>query len=265
MPPSAGKSERNRSAEAGESGESERSAPRGVGDGGRTPRHIAIIMDGNGRWAKSKGKTRLAGHKAGADAVREVVTAAAELGVEALTLYAFSSENWLRPAVEVKGLFRLLRTFIRRETRTLLENRIRLRSIGRLDELPKGALDALRKAEGETASCDRMTLVLALNYGSHDEIVDAARSLARDAISGRIAPADIGPEELERGLYTAGLPPVDLFVRTGGEFRLSNFLLWQLSYAELYFTPVYWPDFGRRHLEEAIAEFARRERRFGGL
>ncbi len=262
MPPSAGKSERSRSAEAGES---EGSVAEEVGDGGSTPRHIAIIMDGNGRWAKSRGKTRLAGHKAGADAVREVVTAAAELGVEALTLYAFSSENWSRPAIEVKALFGLLRTFIRRETPTLLENRIRLRSIGRLNELPKGALDALRKAEGETAHCDRMTLVLALNYGSRDEIVDAARSLAREALSGRIAPADIGPEDLERGLYTAGLPRVDLLVRTGGEFRLSNFLLWQLSYAELYFTPVYWPDFGRRHLEEAIAEFARRERRFGGL
>ncbi len=262
MPQSAGKSERTRSAEAGES--EDPGAGEG-GDGGRTPRHIAIIMDGNGRWAKSRGKTRLAGHKAGADAVREVVTAAAELGVKALTLYAFSSENWSRSAGEVKGLFRLLKTFIRRETPTLLENRVRLHSIGRLGEIPKGALEALRKAEGETASCDRMTLVLALNYGSHDEIVDAARSLARDALSGRIAPADIGPGDLERRLYTAGLPPVDLLVRTGGEFRLSNFLLWQLSYAELYFTPVYWPDFGRRHLEEAIAEFARRERRFGGL
>ncbi len=260
MPPSAGKSERNRSAGAGES-----EGPAADELGGSTPRHIAIIMDGNGRWAKSRGKTRLAGHKAGADAVREVVTAAAELGVEALTLYAFSSENWSRSGGEVKGLFRLLKMFVRRETPTLLENRIQLRSIGRLGEIPKDALEALRKAEDETASCDRMTLVLALNYGSHDEIVDAARSLAREALSGRIAPADIGPEDLERGLYTAGLPQVDLLVRTGGEFRLSNFLLWQLSYAELYFTPVYWPDFGRPQLEEAIAEFARRERRFGGL
>ena len=221
-------------------------------------------MDGNGRWAKAKRKTRLAGHRAGVEAVRDVVTAAAELGVEALTLYAFSSENWSRPASEVKGLFRLLETFIRKETPELLENRIRLRSIGRLDEIPKKALLALRRAEAETADCDRMTLVLALNYGARDEIVDSARSLATEAVFGRIVPADIGREDIERSLYTAGLPPVDLLVRTGGDFRLSNFLLWQVSYAELYFTPVNWPDFRRGNLEEAVGEFARRERRFGG-
>jgi undecaprenyl diphosphate synthase len=221
-------------------------------------------MDGNGRWAKARGKTRLAGHRAGVEAVRDVVTAAAELGVEVLTLYAFSSENWSRPASEVKGLFRLLETFVRKETPELLENRIRLRSIGRLDEIPQKALLALRRAEAETAGCDRMTLVLALNYGAQDEIVDSARSLAREALSGRMSPGDIGREDVERGLHTAGMPPVDLLVRTGGEFRLSNFLLWQVSYAELYFTPVNWPDFRRRHLEEAIGEFGRRERRFGG-
>ncbi len=257
MPRSTGKSRHPRSTGAG-------APPADEGGGGRTPRHVAIIMDGNGRWARARGKTRLAGHRAGTEAVRDVVTAAAELGVEALTLYAFSSENWSRPASEVKGLFRLLRTFIRKETPELLENRIRLRYIGRLDEIPQKTLQALRKAEAETADCDRMTLVLALNYGARDEIVDAARSLANEALSGKMAPADIGREDIERNLYTAGLPPVDLLVRTGGDFRLSNFLLWQVSYAELYFTPVNWPDFRRRHLEEAIGEFARRERRFGG-
>ena len=259
MPRSTGKSRHPRSTGAGEPGE-----PPADEGGGGTPRHVAIIMDGNGRWAKAKRKTRLAGHRAGVEAVRDVVTAAAELGVEALTLYAFSSENWSRPASEVKGLFRLLETFIRKETPELLENRIRLRSIGRLDEIPKKALLALRRAEAETADCDRMTLVLALNYGARDEIVDSARSLATEAVFGRIVPADIGREDIERSLYTAGLPPVDLLVRTGGDFRLSNFLLWQVSYAELYFTPVNWPDFRRGNLEEAVGEFARRERRFGG-
>ena len=259
MPRSTGKSRHPRSTGAGEPGE-----PPADAGGGGTPRHVAIIMDGNGRWAKAKRKTRLAGHRAGVEAVRDVVTAAAELGVEALTLYAFSSENWSRPASEVKGLFRLLETFIRKETPELLENRIRLRSIGRLDEIPKKALLALRRAEAETADCDRMTLVLALNYGARDEIVDSARSLATEAVFGRIVPADIGREDIERSLYTAGLPPVDLLVRTGGDFRLSNFLLWQVSYAELYFTPVNWPDFRRGNLEEAVGEFARRERRFGG-
>ena len=264
MPRSAGEN-RRRGPRPTDSGEDDAQAAEDGPDGGRVPRHIAIVMDGNGRWAEARGKTRLAGHRAGADAVREVVTAAAEMGVEVLTLYAFSSENWSRPTPEVGGLFGLLKIFIRRETPELVANGIRLRAIGRLEGLPAGALEAVRRAEADTAAGERMTLCVALNYGSQDEIVDAARSLARKALDGRITPESMDREDVEGSLYTAGLAPVDLLVRTGGEFRLSNFLLWQVSYAELYFTSVNWPDFRRRHLEEALAEFARRERRFGGL
>jgi undecaprenyl diphosphate synthase len=220
-------------------------------------------MDGNGRWAKRGGKTRLAGHRAGADTVRKVVEAAAELGVEVLTLYAFSAENWGRPRAEVRGLFRLLVRFLESETPELVEKGIRLRAIGRTGDLPPNVREALGRSEAATAGGAGMTLCLALNYGAQDELVDAARELAREALGRKLLPDDIDREGIERHLYTRDLPPVDLLIRTGGEVRVSNFLLWQISYAELYFSPVYWPSFGREQLLEAFAEFARRERRFG--
>jgi len=222
-------------------------------------------MDGNGRWARERGKSRLAGHRAGAEAAREVVTAAAENGIETLTLYAFSSENWARPRSEVEGLWRLLTRFLAKKTPELVRQGIRLRSIGRREGIPPEALSALESAESATAGGTRMTLCLALNYGAQDEIVDAARALAREAAAGSLRPEQIDRGTFESRLYTAGLPPVDLLIRTGGEVRVSNFLLWQISYAELYFSRVYWPDFTRDHFARALEAFARRERRFGGL
>jgi len=229
------------------------------------PAHIAIIMDGNGRWAQRRGLNRLQGHRAGAEAIRAIVRACAELGVRVLSLYAFSAENWSRPRTEISGLFKLLKLFLKRETPELVEQGIVLRAIGRTGELPDDVQKAIRLAEERTASGTTMTLCLALNYGSQDELVDAARSLALQARDGMIEPDAIERSDLERCLYTTGLPPVDLLIRTGGDLRVSNFLLWQLSYAELYFTPVCWPAFGRAHLEEAFKEFAKRQRRFGGL
>ncbi|MHC5053242.1 MAG: polyprenyl diphosphate synthase [Planctomycetota bacterium] len=228
------------------------------------PRHIAIVMDGNGRWARERGRTRLAGHRAGGDAAREVVEAAAELGIDVLTLYGFSSENWSRPNGEVTGLFRLLKRFLKKETPGLVRNDIRLRAIGRRDRMPAATLRELKKSEAATADGGRMTLCLAIDYGAQDEIVVAARTLAARAAEGALRPEAIDREALEGHLYTGEMPPVDLLIRTGGEFRISNFLLWQISYAELYFTPLYWPDFGKKGFLEAVAEFGRRERRFGG-
>jgi undecaprenyl diphosphate synthase len=222
-------------------------------------------MDGNGRWARERGKTRLAGHRAGAGAVREVVEAAAELGIEAFTLYGFSTENWQRPKGEVSGLFRMLGRFLKKETPGLIKNGIRLRTIGRRDRMPDATRRELEKSEAATAEGGRMTLCLALDYGAQDELASAARALAEEAVAGPLRPEDIDREAVEGHLYTRGLPPVELLIRTGGELRVSNFLLWQISYAELYFSPVYWPDFGREQLAEAVAEFGRRERRFGGL
>jgi len=222
-------------------------------------------MDGNGRWARERGKTRLAGHRAGGEAAREVVEAAAELGIEVLTLYGFSTENWQRPKGEVSGLFRMLRRFLTKETPGLIENGIRLRAIGRRDRMPAATLSELEKSEAATAGGERMTLCLAIDYGAQDELALAARELAEAAAAGSLRPEDIDREAVEGHLYTSGLPPVELLVRTGGERRVSNFLLWQISYAELYFSPLHWPDFGGEDLAEAVAEFGRRERRFGGL
>ena len=229
------------------------------------PRHVAIVMDGNGRWARERGKTRLAGHRAGGDAVREVVEAAAELGIEVLTLYGFSTENWRRPKVEVTGLFRLLQRFLKKETPALVKNGIGFRAIGRRDRMPAGTVREIERTEAATADGGRMILCLAIDYGARDEIVDAARALAGRAAEGTLRPEDIDREALEGHLYTGGMPPVDLLIRTGGEYRVSNFLLWQISYAELYFTPVYWPDFREEEFLEAVAEYSRRKRRFGGL
>jgi len=229
----------------------------------RSPRHIAIIMDGNGRWAAARGLPRLLGHRAGATAVRRVVEACCELDIPALTLYAFSWENWDRPAEEVRDLMGLLVEFIRRETPTMLENGVRLRAIGRLHELPSDVRARLEEAITRTAAGARMTLTLALSYGGRQEIVDAARRLAELARQGEVDPAEIDERLFAQQLSTTDLPDPDLVIRTSGEQRLSNFLLWQSSYAELYVTPTLWPDFSKEDLVEAIAEFERRERRFG--
>lgn len=229
----------------------------------RLPRHIAIIMDGNGRWAKQHGRPRVFGHKKGVTSVREVTEACAELGVNWLTLYAFSTENWRRPAREVNALMRLLVQTIRKEIRTLQENDIRLQAIGQIDLLPEATAKSLREAMNETAGNRRMTLVLALNYSAREELATAARNLAFDVQKGSIQPGEIDPALLEKYLHTADMPDPELLIRTSGEQRISNFLLWQIAYAELYFTPTLWPDFRRDHLYEAILDFQHRERRFG--
>ena len=229
----------------------------------RPPHHLAIIMDGNGRWATARGLPRVLGHQAGAAAVRRIVEACCDLGVKALTLYAFSWENRDRPVEEIHELMTLLDEFIRREAPTLLANRIRLRTIGRIDELPAGVVANLRRVIAQTASCDRMTLTLALSYGGRQEIVDAARRLAVLVRQGALQPEQIDEAVFSRHLYAPDLPDPDLLIRTSGEQRLSNFLLWQSSYTELYVTPTLWPDFSRRDLTEAISAYEQRERRFG--
>ena len=229
----------------------------------RSPSHIAIIMDGNGRWATARGLPRVLGHRAGAAAVRRVVEACCELGVKALTLYAFSWENRDRPAEEIQELMGLLDEFVRREEPTLLANRVRLRAIGRLEALPAGVVENLHRVIARTAREDRLTLTLALSYGGRQEIVDAARRLAEYVLRGELRPEQIDEALFAQQLYTADLPDPDLLIRTSGEQRLSNFLLWQSSYAELYVTPKLWPDFSKGDLAEAIAEYERRERRFG--
>ena len=232
-------------------------------DAPRLPRHIAIIMDGNGRWATARGLPRVLGHRSGAEAVRRVVEASCELGVKALTLYAFSWENWDRPAAEIRELKGLLDEFVRGEIPTLLANRIRLRAIGRLDQLPHDVLGNLHRAIEQTAHGERMTLTLALSYGGRQEIVDATRRIAERVRRGELAPEQIDEALFVEHLYTAGLPDPDLLIRTSGEQRLSNFLLWQSSYTEIYVTQKLWPDFSKEDLVDAIAEYERRERRFG--
>jgi len=229
----------------------------------KPPRHIAVIMDGNGRWARARGLPRGLGHRAGAQAVRRMVEACCDIGVKVLTLYAFSWENRDRPAAEIRELMGLLEEFIRRETPTLLANGVRLRTIGRLDALPADVVDSLRRVEAQTAAGVRMTLTLALGYGGRQEIVDAARRLAEQAREGRLRPEQIDEAAFAQQLYAPDLPDPDLLIRTSGEQRLSNFLLWQSSYTELYVTPKLWPDFTKEDLLDAIAEYDRRERRFG--
>jgi undecaprenyl diphosphate synthase len=229
------------------------------------PRHVAIICDGNGRWARRQGLPRVAGHRAGVESVRAVVRACSELGVEVLTLYAFSTENWKRPPDEVEALWQLLLQVLDRDLEELDRNGVRVRVIGRRDSLSVPVRAAVGVAEEQTASNGGLTLVLAINYGGRQEIADAARRLAAEVCAGRLAPDRIDPQVLETHLETAGLPDPDLVIRPSGEQRLSNFLLWQSAYSELVFTPVLWPDFGRDDLIAAIAEFQRRHRRFGGL
>ncbi len=227
------------------------------------PGHIAIIMDGNGRWAQKQGMMRLFGHQAGVKTVKKIVEAAREIGISLLTLYAFSPENWKRPADEVSGLMSLLKSYLESELASMLKNNIQLRSIGELDNLPIEVKEVLRKSISETAGNNGLILNLALSYGGRIEVVSAARELAGLCLKGVIKPDDIDEELFESKLYTAGLPDPDLLIRTGGEARLSNFLLWQASYAEIYFTDTAWPDFTEDDLLAAIGSFQRRQRRFG--
>ena len=234
-------------------------------DPDRMPRHVAIIMDGNGRWATDRGLPRVAGHRAGVEALREVIKACRELRVEILTVYAFSTENWKRPQEEVDALMRLLVEYLRREIEELHRNGVRIRAIGRVADLPHFQLQEIRRAEARTRENTGLAVNVALNYGGRFEIVDAVKEIAARVQRGEIKPADIDAGTVEGHLYTAGLPDPDLLIRTGGEVRLSNFLLWQMAYAEMWITPVYWPDFRRDHLCRAIADFQGRERRFGGV
>ena len=229
----------------------------------KIPRHVAIIMDGNNRWAKKRLLPGVAGHKAGVDAVRAVIDVCMHSGVEVLTLFAFSSENWQRPAEEVGALMELFLSALRREARKLKENGIRLRIIGDCSRFHPELRSAIQEAEALTAKENRLTLQIAANYGGQWDIVQAARQMAEQMQEGQLAAEDFTPEVFQRHLATAELPPADLCIRTGGERRISNFLLWQLAYTELYFTDLYWPDFKREAMQEALQDFAQRQRRFG--
>ncbi len=227
------------------------------------PRHVGIIMDGNGRWAQRQGRPRLEGHRAGADSVRDITRASRQLGIEALTLYAFSSQNWQRPVDEVTGLMQLLREFLIDERSEILDNAIRLEAIGDVERLPpivKEPLDELRAASAHHRG---MTLTLALSYGGRESIARAVRDAVRDAVAGKLAPDDVDVERFASYLPTSQLPPVDLLIRTSGEQRISNFMLWEIAYAELVFIDVQWPDFRREHLQTCLDQYAARERRFG--
>ncbi len=225
----------------------------------KVPQHVAIIMDGNGRWARARGLPRLAGHRAGVDNLRRVLEACAEFGVRYLTIYAFSTENWGRPPDEVRGLMNILEDVIDRELQDLHANGVQLRHIGRLEGLAPALQEKVRSAVDLTRDNTRLVLNIAWNYGGRDEIVHAIRHMLADGV----APEDVDEDLVHRYLFTAGSPDPDLIIRTSGELRVSNFLIWQGAYAEWYVTPTYWPDFGREELLEALWEFARRERRFG--
>jgi undecaprenyl diphosphate synthase len=230
---------------------------------GDVPRHVAIIMDGNGRWARSRGRPREFGHRAGMAAVREAVEGAIEAGIEVLTLYAFSQENWKRPAGEVTALMGLLELYVRRESRDLRARGVEVRAMGRLDQLGPRTRAALQGIVEATEGGPNLRLNLAISYGGRAEIVDAARRLAERVARGTLVPEEIDEELLAENLYTRGLPDPDLLIRTSGEQRISNFMLWQLAYTELHITPVLWPDFDRENLFEAVLDYQRRERRFG--
>ncbi len=229
------------------------------------PRHIAFIMDGNGRWAKERGLSRTAGHRAGIDRVKEVADTAQKLGIEAVTFFAFSTENWQRPRKEVDLLMRYFNNFLDKEINELRKNNVRLIVIGQEEPLPKYLQAKINDAQRCTQDNRAFTIVLAINYGSRQEIVHAVKKIVDSVISGRVSIDSLNENEFSRHLYTAGLPDPDLLVRTSGEIRLSNFLLWQLSYAELYFPKVYWPDFGKEELKKAIQVYRVRNRRFGNL
>ncbi len=232
---------------------------------GQIPRHIAIIMDGNGRWARQRGLPRIAGHHEGINSVREVVRACGELGVEVLTLYVFSVENWRRPRPEIGALMRLLRETTRQEVDDLMRNDVRLGVIGRIEEIAPAARKVLSEAIERTAGNTGLRLNLAINYGGRSELVDAVRRLAGDLGRGRLEAEAIDEQAFSRYLYTADVPDPDLLIRTSGEMRVSNFLLWQIAYTEIHVTDVLWPDFRRLHLYQAILDYQGRERRFGGV
>ena len=229
------------------------------------PSHIAIIMDGNGRWAKEKGMVRLRGHQAGMESLVEIVRACSDMGVGYLTVYAFSTENWKRPADEVSGIFSLLVRYVAKELKELQENNVRIRLLGDIDPLPEVSRKAVQKAVDETAANTGLVFNIAINYGGRAEIVRAAKQLARQAAEGKLDPDDIDEDLFSGQLYTADMPDPDLIIRTGGEMRLSNFLTWQSSYSEIYVTDTYWPDFTPEKLKEAIEAFNGRDRRYGGI
>jgi undecaprenyl diphosphate synthase len=231
----------------------------------RLPRHIAIIMDGNGRWAAQRGQPRITGHRAGVEAVRAAVDTGARLGLGALTLYAFSTENWKRPRYEVDALMRMLRKYLRLELEEINRQNIRFQTIGRTQELAANVQQEIARAGERTAKNSGMVLSVALNYGGRAEIVDAARAAMRRVIAEKRKPDELSEEDLAREMYTRDLPELDLLVRTSGELRISNFLLWQSAYAEIYVTETLWPDFRRVHMLEAIVDYQQRRRRFGGL
>ena len=227
------------------------------------PRHVAVIMDGNGRWAKQRGRPRLFGHRAGADSLRAVLRACRDRGVEYLTVYAFSTENWVRPADEVGGLMSLLKTFLKKDEHELHENQVRLRVTGRMEDLPKAVRGELERVMEATKNYERWHLILALSYGGRTEIVDAVRKIAARAKAGEIEPERIDEATISGHMYLPDVPDPDLMIRTSGELRLSNFLLWELSYAEFYFTPTLWPDFREADFAAALEEYTRRQRRYG--
>lgn len=234
-------------------------------DAGRLPQHIAIIMDGNGRWAKEKGRPRIFGHRAGIESVRDIVRACSQIGIKYLTLYTFSRENWRRPKSEVRALMKMLRDLLLKEVEELDENNVKVTAIGRIDDLPDSVQSVLSKACERTRSNTGLVLVLALSYGGRDEIVDAASKVAREVLEGSLEPGDIDEKIFARFLYAPGVPDPDLLIRTSGELRISNFLLWQIAYSEIWVTDVLWPDFKREELYRALADFQNRERRFGGV
>src|SRR5713226_1872053 len=231
----------------------------------RLPRHVAIIMDGNGRWAAQRGQPRIAGHRAGVEAVRAAVDTGARLGLGALTLYAFSTENWKRPRYEVDALMRMLRKYLRLELDEINRQNIRFQTIGRIEALAPTVRNEIARASERTAANTGMVLSVALNYGGRAEIVDACRAAMRRLLAERRSADELSESDVERELYTKGLPELDLLVRTSGELRISNFLLWQSAYAEIYVTETRWPDFRRVHLLEAVVDYQQRSRRFGGL
>lgn len=227
------------------------------------PRHVAIIMDGNGRWAEVRSLPRIAGHREGIQSVRDIVTTSRELGIYALTIYAFSLENWQRPHEEIKELMTLLKEYLRKELPTLVKNGIRFRTIGRIRRLPEDVISQIEETESATQKNDKMVLSIALSYGGRSEIIDAIQKILEDCRLGILNPEKVDETYMNQYLSTAGLPDPDLMIRTSGEARISNFLLWQMAYTELYFTKTLWPDFRRRNFLQALLDFQRRERRFG--
>jgi len=234
-------------------------------DSARLPEHIAIIMDGNGRWAKQRGKPRIFGHREGAESVRAILDTCARLQIKAVTLYAFSTENWKRPEDEVSGLMQMLKLYLRKELKTVHKNNIKFQAIGKIYGLAEDVQKQIRVAEEKTRNNTGTILSVALNYGGRAEIVEAARKAAEDLIKNDESLENLSEEDIERNLYTRGLPEVDLLIRTSDEFRISNFLLWQLAYSEIYVTPTLFPDFRRGEIFKAIIDFQKRERRFGGI